>query len=303
MNEKARELILSQFCRQRGISIERISGGLAAAVYASSTPYLLMIECLDQLDSSDPIGGLLAKLVDRAHGATAGALALVALGHFREAEILARSILESSVTTTYIANNQPRERIIKFFNSYTKQERDQLNKWEADLRDASLEIREDHKRRIHEKRKGIKLFDAIISKLASHFKLDSSRLRNLPKLPDMMSDLGYRIEYRTVYAAMCSQAHHDAEDIINFFIANSIDGDDSISGNLEQETDVFSLFMLLFSLRWFVQAVGEVAKFLLFPTVIAQATQSNTWILEEMSVVVRHLDLAQIPQHWLTPQV
>ncbi len=80
MNEQARKVILEHFCERRRLSPDAMSQGLADMICATTAPYLLMIECLDQLDFSDPSSGLLVKLIDRAYGTVAGSLALIALG-------------------------------------------------------------------------------------------------------------------------------------------------------------------------------------------------------------------------------
>lgn len=108
-----------------------------------------------------------------------------------------------------------------------------------------------------------------------------------------------RIDYRTVYAAMCSQAHHDAEDILNHFLVNTMITKDDFSGRLEIETDTFSLFMVLFGLRWFVECMIAVGKCLKFDSVSTEATKSLDRIDAELHAVAAHLDTGKRPQNWL----
>lgn len=301
MNNEACGVILNHFCERRGISTSMLSTGPAHAICATSAPYLLMVECLDQLDPTDPTGGLLAKLIDRAHKTAAGALALVALGHFREAEILARTILESSVTTAYIVHRVPKERLVAFFDAYIKQERAQNLKWKADLNTLPQGAREDHAARIRNKNEALDHYEQLVSMLAAHLGLEPRKAKGWPKLIDMLTELGQRIDYRTVYWAMCSQAHHDAEDVLNHFIANIIEGHPDLSERMERETDTFSLFMLLFGLRWFVVAASAVGEHLDFPTVVAEGRRSLEWLNEELHAMTTHLDTGTFPHHWARP--
>ena len=62
-----------------------------------------------------------------------------------------------------------------------------------------------------------------------------------------------------MYAAICSQAHHDAEDILNNLLVNSLVEDNGETQRMEQEADSFSVFLVLFGLRWFVEATRSVA--------------------------------------------
>lgn len=300
MNDEARKVIANHFCERRGLSAAMLADGPAQAVCAVSAPFMLMVECLDQLDPTDPTGGLLAKLIDRAHETAAGALALVALGHFREAEILARSIMESSVTTAYIVHRAPKERLVGFYDAYIKQERAQNKKWEADLGTLPQDARQDHEARIRNKNEVLDHYDQFVSKLSAHFGLESGKAKGWPKLINMLTELGQRIDYRTVYAAMCSQAHHDAEDVLNHFIVNSIEGHPDFAERMEHEADTFSLFMLLFGFRWFVLATSAVGEHLEFPTVVTESKESFEWLERELHAMTTHLDAGTFPHHWRT---
>ena len=72
--------------------------------------------------------------------------------------------------------------------------------------------------RIDRKNEALDAYEKIIDELNSHFGIHMTNVNAWPTLVDRLSALDRRLEYRTVYAAMCSQAHHDAEDILNNFI-------------------------------------------------------------------------------------
>ena len=70
--------------------------------------------------------------------------------------------------------------------------------------------------------------------------------------------LGFEIDYRTLYAALCSQTHNDAEDLLNYFFFVA-------SGNrelLEQgaiETVNFSRFLMYRGIDYYLEAARRYA--------------------------------------------
>ena len=121
-----------------------------------------------------------------------------------------------------------------------------------------------------------------------------------PTLVNRLTALDRRLEYRTVYAAMCSQAHHDAEDVLNNFMANCHPDADRLAARTEREADTFSVFMVLFGLRWFVEAVHDVCSSFKFPTVVVQAKSSLGRLHRELEMMTKHLDSGEFPETWTT---
>ena len=300
MNEEAYRAILHIFSDRHGVPLSSMSKGLADTACATSAPYLLMIECLDQLDPTDPTGRLLITLLERTYMTAAGLLVLISHGHLREAEILSRSVLESAATISYIVRESPQERLARFFAAYVKQERDQDRKWKNDLGDAPPEIQQDHRLRIDRKNEALDAYEKIIDDLVSHFGIHMTKASAWPTLVDRLTALDRRLEYRTVYAAMCSQAHHDAEDILNHFMANCHPDADRMAARTERQADTFSIFMVLFGLRWFLEAIHDVCSSFKFPTVVVQAKSSLGRLHRELEAMTKHLDSGEFPKTWST---
>lgn len=299
MNDEAHKVILKHFCEQRRLSPDALPLGLADMICAATAPYLLMIECLDQLDSSDPLGGLIIKLIDRTYTTVAGSLALIALGHLREAEILSRSVFESAATTVYIVNEAPSLRFAQFFRDYVREEREQNRKWAKELEVLPPETQQYHRKLIEKKNKAMDGYEQFIDNFIRHCGVDPGETMRWPSLIDRLTVLGRRIEYRTVYAAMCSQTHHDAEDILNLFWANSMVEDaDRFAAHVEQEADTFSIYMVLLGLNWFVEATSASCNYLKFPTVIAEALNSRKRTMDELELVVSQLTKGEFPEGW-----
>lgn len=299
MNEEARKVILGLFCDRRRLSPEAVPSGLADMICAVTAPYLLMIECLDGL-GSDPTNGLCIKLIDRSYETAAGALALISIGHLREAEILSRSVFESSVTTAFIVKEMPSQRFAQFFRSYVRTEREQNLKWAREVEGAPIEVQKDHGSRIIQKNEAMDAYEQFIARYIAHCGIDPNKTTTWPGLIDRLTELGRRIDYRTVYAAMCSQSHHDAEDVLNHFFANSVVGAEEYAERMEREADTFSVFMVLFGLQWFVEAILAVCRHLKFQTVMAEGANSLTRITDELHAVAPYLDTGGFPENWLS---
>ena len=300
MNEEAYRVILGIFSDRHGVPLSSMSRGLADTACATSAPYLLMIECLDQLDPEDPTGGLLIRLLERTYNTAAGSLVLISHGHLREAEVLSRSVLESAATISYIVRESPQERLARFFGAYVNQEREQNRKWENDLEGSPPEIQQAHRLRIDRKNEALDAYEKIIDDLVSHFGIHITKANAWPNLVDRLTALDRRLEYRTVYAAMCSQAHHDAEDILNNFLANCHPDADRMAPRMEREADTFSIFMVLFGLRWFLNAIQDVCSSLKFSTVVIEAKSSLGRLHHELEVMAKHLDSGEFPETWTT---
>jgi hypothetical protein len=298
LNKQTGKVILQDFCERRGIRLTVLSPGLTDMICAAAAPYFLVIESLDHLKSEDPAAGLLAKLIDRTYGTVAGSLALVCLGHLREAEILSRSVLESSATICYIVNETPPVRLAAFFYAYVREERHQNRKWASELQSLPSETQHDHRTRIDRKNESLDRYDNFIDAYVQHFGLSVEKAKVWPGLIERMTELGRRIDYRTVYAAMCSQAHHDAEDILNHFRVNSLDGLDHMAGRMEREADTFSIFMMVFGLKWFVEATCAVCQWLGLSAAITEGRLSIARIEQELTMVSAHLDSANFPENW-----
>lgn len=299
MNRELHELILNHFCERRGVSTAKISQGLADTISAATAPYLLMAECMDQLDLENPVGGLLVSLIHRAHETVAGCFVLIAHGQLREAEILSRSVFESSATTAYVVRKDPAKRLAQFFRAYVRQEKEQSRKWKNDIEGVPPDVQSEHLSRIDQKNRALETYERFIAQFVRHCGTSLDESDTWPNLIDRLSEIGRRVDYRTVYTAMCSQAHHDAEDILNKLLAHSFHKDNSAAQRMKQETDCFSIFLVLFGLRWFAEATGSVGAWAGFPTVAIEATVSGERIDKELELIASHLDAGGFPESWV----
>jgi hypothetical protein len=76
--------------------------------------------------------------------------------------------------------------------------------------------------------------------------------------------------------AMCSQAHHDAEDILNEFLVGSVADRNNLYARLETEKGNFSLFLILCSVRYYLECLEHIGKIFGFKSVVVQSSKSHT---------------------------
>jgi hypothetical protein len=67
--------------------------------------------------------------------------------------------------------------------------------------------------------------------------------------------VGEQIHYRTVYAALCSQTHNDAEDLLNNFAVH-LTSDEALHQSLAKETESFSWLLTAVAVDDFSHAVA-----------------------------------------------
>lgn len=93
-------------------------------------------------------------------------------------------------------------------------------------------------------------------------KMENGRLNIYEAWPHKIADrfrlLGFETSYRTVYAAMSSQTHNDAEDLLNlFYIAGSERNE--LLNKLEMETINFSRLLMYEGVRYYLEAIHRYA--------------------------------------------
>jgi len=163
--------------------------------------------------------GILLNMLDRIFEYTEGAIAAFAAGAPASSEVISRTAVEASVNLQYILRKDQTERLSQYFYSYLKKEQKEIRDWIK-----SIESLPPKEATIHR--------DAALKKksVIDHLKnfLDQSGLPIInspywPNVAERFRDLGLQTSYRTVYAALSSQTHSDAEDTLNYFLVKSID--------------------------------------------------------------------------------
>lgn len=302
MKPEAIETILRIFCNSRGLDVSILPKGAKDAVIAVSTPFYLFVECLEPAgiaDSENPVDGLLITLTRRTFDSVSGTIALAAIGHLQEAEALSRTVLEGSATLLYVLQENSGQRLVTWFHAYIEQEHDQNRRWKNDLQSASASLRADHMARIANKEEVLSQYRAFVEHFADQIGADRPGDAQWPDLYQRMAALGRTLEYRTVYAALCSQAHHDAEDILNELVAGSVPDDDKFSARVESERDAFSVYMVLFAEKCFLDCMVALGHRFGFSSVILSSKESLTAVTESIHRAIHDLENGLSPRDWL----
>lgn len=266
------------FCKVNCLNVAVIAPSTEVVIANVEAPFGLFVELLELsrlAKSNDPVDGLLITLMRRLHDTLSGALALLAVGRFQQAEILSRTVMESALSVQYILAEHSGHRLVQYFQHYIKEERDQNRKWQNEIEGAPAPFREDHQRRIKGKAEALAGYESFIQHFAATLPATSIQAKAWLGTYDICVALGKAVDYRTVYTAMCSQAHHDAEDILNAFMVGSSADFETRSQQLERETGSFSIFLLLCSIRYYLECLNQIGRRYGFPSVEMQSSKSQ----------------------------
>lgn len=289
MDPQARSQIVEIFCRDNNLISASIPDRIKHVIADVVAPYYLFVECLDPSGlsaSPNPIDGLLITLTKRMHDVATGALSLLSLHKLQQAEILSRPIMESALSLLYISKENSGERLVQYFTSYIREEREQNRKWQNELRTVPESWKAKHEARIRDKATSLNGYEDFVEQFASEIGATYPCQNSWPNFFGVCAGLKKAIDYRTVYMAMCSQSHCDAEDILNLFMVGSIQGCDGLLAKLERETGNFSIYLVLCSLLYYLECLTYLGRRYGFATVVHQSLKSHavlTSLAEDVS--------------------
>jgi hypothetical protein len=208
----------------------------------------------------DPSWGIIQFMLDRAYQHIAGSLILYLAGMKSSCEALSRVAFESSVDVLYILKNPNRmERIFQYFSTYITEERKQNQKWERSISNLDAQDQILQKRGITQKTNYLDLVENFLGEVATQVNLSYPPQKSSINAYDRFQNLGGEIDYRTLYAAMSSQIHNDAEDLLNSFLLSAYSYRSEDKGlefrqKLAIETENFSRLMVYSSLQYYLEA-------------------------------------------------
>jgi len=294
--------IIKDFLNKRGLSSDLLSSALKKTIVAISNPFFLLGENMIASgveNSSDPVDGLLITTTMREFNTVTGSLALIAIGHLQESEVLARSIVEGVTNTLYIISKDPVDEFLKFFHTYIKTERNHNELWKKSVENINVKEKTAHLKRIAKKDKALDEYESFLNIFSRHIGgIYPPTDEWCSNLYERFKTIGSEVEYRTIYAALCSQSHHDAEDILNKFIVGTAPESVNLSNRLEDETNMFSIFMALFGCRFFIRLVKSLGERYKLKSVILEAERSHKKITRELELVARCLDSGTFAKNW-----
>lgn len=206
----------------------------------------------------EPTWGLLLSMLDRVFEHVEGSIIAFVTGSPASAEVIARTVVESALNVMYILDDRI-NRLNQYFSYYINQERKELKKW-SDLA-IKMEKKEAHIHNLHieQKRQVLDTIETFVNKSNEQIGFKNASGVWPKTIAERFKLLGFETSYRTVYAAMSSQTHNDAEDLLNYFIFVS-------SGNKELlerggiETVNFSRLLMYIGVHYYIEATHRYAK-------------------------------------------
>ena len=116
------------------------------------------------------------------------------------------------------------------------------------------------------KEEALRNYEHILTKAYRQISIDYEKAEaSWPNLFDRFKSIGKETDYRTVYAALCSQAHNDAEDLLNKFVAGVVQNK-GMKERQERENISFALLMIFISVVTLIESAAMyLAKYSLGP--------------------------------------
>lgn len=203
-----------------------------------------------------PTWGMLTAMFETAFGHAEGCLVLFSHGHHASSEALCRTVIEASTNLYFCAVGNTEHKFASYFRHFLQEEREQNREWRtsAQASDLPKEIVRHHLERIDHKEVWLADREQFLLLCFEQIGVDfASAGPAWPSVFDRFKHLGQELTSRTVYAALCSQAHFDAEDLLNALVAGS--AEDRLQwAQHKVENEQFALYLVLLSLKALIDA-------------------------------------------------
>lgn len=171
---------------------------------------------------------ILHDMYKKCHEFSGGALATLLIAHIASAEALCRTAIESAVNLHYASCGDDVGNILAYFRNYIATERVQNKARLKSVENSSYppDEKDHHRALIEEKERSLDLYEDAVSKYLSIINIDYDNYPgSWPSTFDRFSKIGNEVDYRTIYAALCSQAHNGPEDILNNLMSRIVEFD------------------------------------------------------------------------------
>jgi len=192
----------------------------------------------------------------KCHEFTGATLATFLIAHIASAEALCRTAVESAVNLYYASCGDDIGNVIAYFREYIATEKKQNKAWLKSVENSDYpdDAKNYHRALIEDKEHNLELYEDTLRKSLSLINISyDNHPGSWPSTFDRFSKIGKEVDYRTTYAALCSQAHNDPEDILNNLMSRIIEAD-GYAKSVETEAYVFSLNMVLTGICYYAEA-------------------------------------------------
>jgi hypothetical protein len=141
-------------------------------------------------------------------------MVLYSHGYYAPAEALCRTVIEAALNLYYCSQGDTCDMVLSYFKSYINTERKQNRNWAQSVDRAAYPETEkrEHRQRIDDKEEVLAHYERVVAEAFSQINRSYEGASDTwPSIFDRYKAIGKDVSYRTVYAALCSQAHNDAE--------------------------------------------------------------------------------------------
>ncbi len=226
--------------------------------------YQVVLDESSQYDrlGQNPIWGIASELRDRVHTYTSASYANYVMGNYLSGEVLSRTATESSIGLKYIMSQPETSGFASFIKTYIDKENERIRKWKNTASTLTGEQKDSHLMMANIRQEAIDNINK--NEIWQNFNINiEGEIASWPNIFGLFKETGSEVDYRTIYAMMCSQVHSDAGDVINRVLARIVEiltnnkkyGETNI---LEERT--FSLFMIQFGIRYFLDGLIAYTK-------------------------------------------
>lgn len=253
--------LVKEFIRKRSISVEMdLNEQLYNAIYLLEKSNELVNQYVKEntqkLSEAVPWSPM-HDMYKRSYEYCCGAAGCFLIAHLPSSEALSRTALEGAVNLHFVSIGDSMGKQIAYFKKYLETERRQNENWKKSVQESNypVDAKEHHFERINTKETSLDHYEDMLKRSLSlaGVNYDVSDMK-WPSIFERFREIGDEVGYRTVYAALCSQAHNDAEDVLNSIMARVSANVQGLEDALFIEQYNFSLYMLLMVIKYHVVA-------------------------------------------------
>jgi hypothetical protein len=207
---------------------------------------------------------LLNAMQERAMEQVRACIVLYSHGYYAPAEALCRTAVEAALNLHYCGIGDTCDLILSYFKSYIYTERKQNDLWYSSVDKAKYpeDVMHVHREKIMQKNETLDLYEDVVTEAFQSINYSYANAKSTwPSIFERFEAIGKEVNYRTVYTALCSQAHNDPEDFLNNFV-HSLKEDKVGQEMQEFENQNFTLYMVLIALSFLIDGTAiYLAKF------------------------------------------
>lgn len=297
MKHEARDQIARIFCATHNIRAESLEENLKIVVSEVYAPFLLFTECLgtDSFESrANPFDGFFINMLHRASNVFGGMVVLIASGHLQEAEVLSRTLAESSLKISHLTKGEVANNIAQYIASYFSESQWKTDQWQSVINGCDIHP---HKELIQNKtdtEDSVREVCRRFIEAAGGAWPEKAASTSMEKI---FKDLGKELEYRTVYRAMCGQPHQNPEDVVNGLLC-SLTSDSDLERRSKEEKHCFSIFICLWGVCYHLESITTLAKYFSFHSALTQTKLATEVVIELHTNINNALKECSLPMGW-----